>query len=79
MPLQRHDPRLVYLEEVDCLRILVNCTLLVLLNPNADMITRHVVAFCQTTQRFAGEKFLRDLTFEFDAVTLPRVFLPKTR
>ncbi|MET4690228.1 hypothetical protein ABIA22_006529 [Sinorhizobium fredii] len=43
---------------------------------------RPVVAFCQTMQRFVGEEFLRDLTFEFDAVTcgvLPWVFFPKTR
>ncbi|ASY72452.1 hypothetical protein N181_07500 [Sinorhizobium fredii USDA 205] len=45
-------------------------------------VFRRVVAFCQTMQRFAGEEFLRDLTFEFDAVTcgvLPWVFFPKTR
>jgi hypothetical protein len=43
--------------------------LLVLLNPDADKVARHVVAFCQALQRFPGEEFLHDLTFEFDAVT----------
>jgi hypothetical protein len=32
-------------------------------------VARHVVAFCRTMQRFAGQEFLRDLTFELDAVT----------
>ncbi len=51
------------------LRIVVECALLVLLNPDADKLARHAVAFCQTMKRFAGQEFLRDLTFELDAMT----------
>jgi len=37
--------------------------------PDADKFARHVVAFCQTMQRFADQEILRDLTFELHAVT----------
>jgi hypothetical protein len=55
--------------EVDSLRIVVKCTFLVLLNPNAYKVSGYVVTFCQTMQRFSGEEFLRHPTFELDAMT----------
>src|SRR3546814_15894216 len=62
------DPGLVVLDHVGRRRVLVERAGLVLLDPDADQVARDVVTLRQTVQRLAGEKLLRDLTLEVDAM-----------
>src|SRR3546814_3014030 len=59
---------LVVLDHVGRRRVLVERAGLVLLDPDADQVARDVVTLRQTVQRLAGEKLLRDLPLELDAM-----------
>src|SRR3546814_2123068 len=59
---------LVVVEHVGRRRVLVERAGLVLLDPDADQVARDVVTLRQTVQRLAGEKLLRDLPLELDAM-----------
>jgi hypothetical protein len=67
-PFKRGDPGFVLLKEVCRCSVLVEGPGLIAFDPDADQIARDVVALLQAVKRLAGEKFLGDLTLEFDAV-----------
>ena len=56
------------LHEGSCVNVIVERTFLTLAHPNPDQVARHIVTRCQTMQRLASDKLLRDLPFEFHTV-----------
>ena len=67
-PFEGGDPGFVLPKKVSRCSVLVEAASLVSFDPDADQIARDIVALLQAVKRVAGEKFLGDLTFEFNAV-----------
>ena len=66
--LQRHNLGFVFLEEIGCLGVFVQGTGFIPLNPDADQLTRDIMPLRKRLQALAGNKLLRDLPLELDAV-----------
>ena len=67
-PLEGRNPRLVLFDQIsgDC--VLVQRAGLEPLNPDADQISRQIMSFRQAVERLAGDKLLRDLALELEAM-----------
>jgi hypothetical protein len=58
----------VFLQEIGSLGVFVQGTGFIPLNPDADQLTRDIMPLGKRVQALAGNKFLRDLPLERDAV-----------
>jgi hypothetical protein len=56
------------LDEIGCLRVLVQGAGLVFLNPDADQLPRDVVPLGQSMQRLTSKELLGNLTLELNAM-----------
>jgi hypothetical protein len=65
--LQRRNLGFVFLEEIGSLGVFVRGTSFIPPNPDADQLTRDIMPL-KRVQALAGEKLLRDLRLELDAV-----------
>jgi hypothetical protein len=66
--LQRRNLGFVFLQEIGSLGVFVQGTGFIPLNPDADQLTRDIMPLGKRVQALAGEKLLRDLSLELDAV-----------
>jgi hypothetical protein len=63
-----NDLGFVFLEEIGSLGVFVQGARFILLNPDADQLTRDIMPLGKRVQALPGNELLRDLPLELDAV-----------